>query len=250
MTWGDAAALATAAAAIAAVAGGYVQFVLKPSFLPSAEFDVDFMPLLRDRDCLYGEIAVVIKNVGSNTLVVQNVRCIVRYLTDKPAVGTRPRLSEPQFAKLPTPQGEDAFVEDVVQPERTSVSGIAPSISYPSAPNVTISNGTAVSEAPRRRVWLLLVGSRTFIQPGVTQHYRKPLTLHPATRLVDVVAAFDYKFKLRRTRRFLVRLSDPAVEELDWTFGISNHTVRHTIHVPPLVPRESSTARTSAESDG
>jgi hypothetical protein len=250
MTWGDAAALVTAAAAIAAVAGGYVQFVLKPSFLPSAEFDVDFVPLLRDRDCLYGEIAVVITNVGSNTLVVQNVRCIVRYSTDEPAVGTRPRLSEPQFAKLPTPQGEEAFVEHVAQPERAAVPGSAPSISHPGASNVTIAKDTAVSEAPRRRVWLLLVRSRTFIQPGVTQRYRKPLTLHPRTRLVDVVAAFDYRFKLRRTRRFLVKLSDPAVEELDWTLGISNHTVRHTIYVPPLVPHDSSTARTSAESDG
>jgi hypothetical protein len=57
MSWGDAASWITAVVAIAALAGSYVQFVLKPSFLPSAEFDVDFLPLYRDGEYLYGEVA-------------------------------------------------------------------------------------------------------------------------------------------------------------------------------------------------
>src|SRR5262245_60359864 len=132
MSWGDAASLVTAIAAVTAVAGGYVQFVLKPSFLPSAEFDVDFVPLLRDHEHLYGEVGLVIKNVGSNTLVVEKVRCRVLYKGDEPIDEDRPRQSEPQFAKPRTPEGE-AFSDD------------------------------------EGKVWLLLVLEPTFIQPGVTQ---------------------------------------------------------------------------------
>lgn len=137
-----------------------MQFVLKPSFLPSAEFDIDFVPLLRDGKHLYGEIAVVITNVGSNTLV-KNVRWI-RYLADELPGGSRPRLSEPQFTKMSTPQGEEAFIEELRQPEVTSLPPSDPSTaSAPSAPSVAVSEQVAASGHPHYRVWLLLVPERT-----------------------------------------------------------------------------------------
>jgi hypothetical protein len=43
--WVDISTAVTAAAAVAALGAGYVQFVLKRSILPFAEFDVDFVPL-------------------------------------------------------------------------------------------------------------------------------------------------------------------------------------------------------------
>jgi hypothetical protein len=56
-----AASIITAAAAVTAVVGGYVQFVLKRSVLPSAEFDVQFTPYMRSAFQVVGELALVFK---------------------------------------------------------------------------------------------------------------------------------------------------------------------------------------------
>ena len=61
----DAAAMVTAASAVPAVVGGYVQFVLKRSVLPSADDDVAFTPHFVGPEHLVGEVQAVIKNVGT-----------------------------------------------------------------------------------------------------------------------------------------------------------------------------------------
>jgi hypothetical protein len=63
--WVDVSTALTAAAAVAALCAGYVQFVLKRSVLPFAEFDVDFIPLYQTTSWLFGEIDLIIKNQGS-----------------------------------------------------------------------------------------------------------------------------------------------------------------------------------------
>jgi hypothetical protein len=234
MSWGDVGVWITAIAAVLALLGSYVQFVLKPSVLPSAEFDVDFASLYRDSEHLYGEVAVVMKNVGSNTLVVENVRYRLRYLASTPVHAYSKRSSEPLFTPLPDPQGEERYTTVPDPPTKQPPSDDAGEISLPVGPSEPSQlPSPPPSGEPQPGLWFALVTTRTFIQPGVTQNYRKPVMLPPSTFLVDVVAAFDYKFKLRRVRTFLVKLSDPAVSEIDWTRGISNHTVRHTIHLHP-----------------
>lgn len=59
---GDAAQVVTAAAALVALGGGYVQFVLKRSLGFLAEFDVNFAPVARGPAYLVGEIEVSIRN--------------------------------------------------------------------------------------------------------------------------------------------------------------------------------------------
>ncbi len=76
---GAIAAIVTAMAAVLAVGGGYVQFVLKRSLLPSVEFDVDFEMHHSGSTQLIGEVSCVIKNLGSSMLIVTNVKCRIRY---------------------------------------------------------------------------------------------------------------------------------------------------------------------------
>jgi hypothetical protein len=76
--WVDVSTVVTAAAAVTALAAGYVQFVLKRSVLPYAEFDVDFTPLYKTGSWLFGEVDLIIKNQGTNMMVVTKVRCRVR----------------------------------------------------------------------------------------------------------------------------------------------------------------------------
>jgi len=73
-------------------------------------------------------------------------------------------------------------------------------------------------------------GTRTFVQPGVTQRYRTPVALPATVQIVDVLAAFDYKIDLGRPSRLLIQLfARPSKRlELDWRKGITNHRVRRT----------------------
>jgi hypothetical protein len=94
---GDAAAIVTAATAVIAVAGSYVQFVLKRYVLP-AEFEVEFTPYVRGSSQLIGEIALIVKNLGSTILTVTRVRSRIRFLLEADVELQAPQdLAEPWF---------------------------------------------------------------------------------------------------------------------------------------------------------
>jgi hypothetical protein len=102
---GSIAAIITAAAALAALIGGYVQFVLRRALLPCIEFDMEFLVLDRSAtDQLVGEILLIIRNVGPAVGYVTNVRCRVLYrLSGESGVRQEKRSKgEPVFAhRLP-----------------------------------------------------------------------------------------------------------------------------------------------------
>jgi hypothetical protein len=79
VTPGDIAAIVGAAAALVALAGGYVQFVLRRSGLGQVEFDVELTNHHRGPTQLIVEIACMIKNLGSNMVIVTNVQIRARY---------------------------------------------------------------------------------------------------------------------------------------------------------------------------
>src|SRR5215469_14068426 len=76
---GEIAALVTAVAAVCALAAGYVQFVLRRWLLPSVEFDVEFTCFNGEPGHVIGEVACLIKNTGSNMLLVTGIRCRMSY---------------------------------------------------------------------------------------------------------------------------------------------------------------------------
>src|ERR1051326_7101534 len=96
---GEVATIITAVVALLAVCGGYVQFVLRRALLPCVEFDVEFALLHRGGSQAVGEAACVVRNVGPNMAVVENVRirCRYRLVGDPedryPAAGTQPRFA-------------------------------------------------------------------------------------------------------------------------------------------------------------
>jgi hypothetical protein len=76
---GDIASVVTALAAAIAVTGGYLQFVVRRSLLPAVEFDLEFTTVYSGSTQIIGELACVIRNVGSSMLIVTNVKCRGRY---------------------------------------------------------------------------------------------------------------------------------------------------------------------------
>jgi hypothetical protein len=73
------ASLVTAIVALSALIAGYGQFVVRRGLLPAVEFDVEFAVTHHGATQLIGEPTLVIRNLGTDTLIVTNVRCRIRY---------------------------------------------------------------------------------------------------------------------------------------------------------------------------
>jgi hypothetical protein len=172
--WNELASLVTAAAAVTALVAGYVQFVLRRAIYPCVEFDVDFILLRIDVAQKVGDIVLTIKNVGPGAGNVIDVQGRVRYsLAGETDVGKDG--IEPGFGHL-------------VQSQQTATE---------SKPQWIIQRGGFLF-SPN---W-----QRAFIQPGVTQIYRKPLAVPSDAVLIHVWAAFNYHIPVGRIRRWLAKI--------------------------------------------
>jgi hypothetical protein len=76
--------------------------------------------------------------------------------------------------------------------------------------------------------WFFLVEGRTFIQPGVTQRYRKPIVMPVEAQVLHVWGSFDYRIETKGLTRVLIGLAARPPRDIDWRQGIRNHTVRRT----------------------
>jgi hypothetical protein len=190
---GDIAAIVTAAVAVVALGGGYVQFVLRRSGLGYVEFDVEFTSLHRGKTSLIGEIVCVIKNVGSSMVIVTNVQCRARYRA----------FRDPEEAT----HGVEPSFEHAIEPV-----------------------GGEVGTLGKHSFWVSK--DRTFIQPGVTQRYRKPVQFPAGVEVLNLLGSFDYRIQVKGLTRALLGLAAQPPTDMDWRGGIRYHTVRRSFSVP------------------
>jgi hypothetical protein len=263
---GDIAALVTAVAAVVALVAGYVQFVLRRWLLPSVEFDVDYTYFCEDAGHAIGEVACLIKNAGSNMLVVTGVRCRMSYRLPGEGRWWREPVSdpgrperlgrhegepiEPSFPHPVEPMASQSAwllilppppeVPDVWLPY-LSVSAPVGSSNTPGDPGTdssnvrtSVSSGTPTSGpgGPVSRNEIAHPDyDRTFVQPGTTQIYRKPIVLPSGAQLIHVWGAFDYRIEMSWASKRLVGIVNTPPRDLDWRDGVENHTVRRTFKV-------------------
>jgi hypothetical protein len=125
---GSIAAIITAAAALAALIGGYVQFVLRRALLLCIEFDIEFSILDRSAsDQLVGEILCIIRNVGPAVGFVTNVRCRVLYRIsgESGVIQDGQSMGEPNFAHGYRMKAFSPLIQRSVSSSQRSHSGIA-----------------------------------------------------------------------------------------------------------------------------
>jgi hypothetical protein len=173
---GTVAAVVTAAVAVLALIGGYVQFVLKRALLPCIEFDVKFSILNRSAsDQPVGDILCRIRNEGPAVGYVTNVRCRIRY---RLAGESGERQGEPHFAHSLLPDerkpDEKFFKLDADKNNKSN---------------------------------------KRFIQPGVTQWYRKPVVFPAKTCLIHVWGQFEYELSAGKIATFLAKFSPQPYRE-------------------------------------
>ncbi|MBB3082642.1 hypothetical protein [Geodermatophilus sabuli] len=201
--------LLAAAAALAAVIGGYLQFVVRRSLLPCIEFDVALTLLQPSAAATrVAEVTLSIKNVGPGVGFVKNVRCRVLYrLVGE--LDLHPNGVEPQFAHRLADianrlSNGDAGSDTAVRsepPDRAAEAGKIVRLTNP-------------GDDPR------------FIQAGVTQWYRRPLTFPADADLVRIRGEFDYATGAGPIRRAVAKL---ALPELAAQKGSLKRAVPYTV---------------------
>jgi hypothetical protein len=190
------ATILTAAAALIAVVSGYVQFVVLRAILPCVEFDVDFVMLSSDGQQTIGEIVCTMKNMGPGSGYVANVQGRVRY-----------RLNS---ESEPGPDGVEPAFPYLIQP--TADAGVTPA-------SILERGGFVFAKKQ----------PPAFIQPKVTQWYRKPIMVPADAVLIHIWAAFEYRTEVGRIGHALARIFAQPAGRRD----VVNYAVRRTFAVGP-----------------
>jgi hypothetical protein len=261
VTAGDWAAIAAAAVAVATLLGGYVQFVLRRTGLGQVEFDLELTEHYRGPKELIVEIACVIKNLGSNMVVVENLQLRARYRTarddqeerdasqgrteqegrdrqgrDNSEVGWRgiePELRHAIKPEVRDPDPEKRLLPGawfyVLQPPRVWPGEGARWKIWSRLSSPLRRREEPAPEKPRTDVL------RTFVQAGVTQRYRRPITLPADAQALHVWGAFYYRIEIRGLlTRFLIATVGRPPRGMDWRKVMFPHTVRRTFSLTGL----------------
>jgi hypothetical protein len=179
----DIAGLITASVALAVAAGGYIQFVLPRSIFPCIDFEVDLVAMSQSAPghLSVGEVVLLVKNVGPGVGSVANVQCRVRYRRVGES-GLGPDSLEPSFARSVAAGRRRAAPSGRAEDRRSA-------------------DGEGFTRILKGDVFALVPNSPgNFIQPGVTQRYRKPLAFPADTDLVHIWGAFEYNIKVGGSR--------------------------------------------------
>jgi hypothetical protein len=175
------ASLVTAIVALIALIAGYIQFVVRRALLPAVEFDVEFAVTHRGPTQLIGEPTLVIRNVGTNTLIVTNVRCRVRYRLSSDPEERRPDGIQPELAhKLP---------EFFIAEKRTFVQ---PGVCQRYRQAVALPATTQVVDLLGGFDYRIRIGPVTkyivglFVRPQDDLDWRRGITNHTSRRVVAV----------------------------------------------------------------
>jgi hypothetical protein len=198
--WSEVASVVTAVAAVTALVGGYVQFVLRRAVFPCIEFDVDFPVLRIDAAQKIGDIVLTIKNVGPGAGYVGSVQGRVRYSVE----------------------GETGVAQDGIEP---AFGHLVQSTTGPAPTSRPILGNRGFVFAPG---W-----QDAFIQPGVTQIYRKPVALPGEAVLIHVWAAFEYRIPVGPLSSLLARVLIHHAEtprRLDYTVRRTFAVDRMSVH--------------------
>jgi hypothetical protein len=147
-----------------------------------------------------GEVVCSIKNVGPGVGFIANVQCRVRYRRADES-GAGPDDLEPAFAhKL---AGKEQRLKGPRNPPKSNAA-----VRKKTTPGHDGKDEPILGDS----AFYLAEGQHNFIQPGVTQWYRKPLAFPGDASLIHVWAAFTYHTEAGKINHFLARLTQQRPE--------------------------------------
>lgn len=162
-------------AGLATALWAYSKYIVERGLLPPAQFDVDckFLGVQDTRKVM--EVLIHLKNLGTSTLIVSNLRLEILYLDaeDQPCLFDNP--AAPAFGRLQFPRSLQRDLHQVRQ-----------------------------EGAPRG---IKVIPHDTFVQPGVDQIYPLTTTIPGSTSHVLIWSSFEYAQYPTAISRFLLSIS-------------------------------------------
>ena len=149
----------------------YAKFVLERGFLPPAQLDIDCNVIGAQHDQVVLEVLLRLKNLGSSTLIAENVRVDVRYLEDSDQARLISDPTKRSYGKLEFPHRL-----------KTLLGGSVATTDPKPSPAAKSSEERGIR----------LIRHDTFVQPAVDQAYPLITAVPKQATFVLVWASFEY----------------------------------------------------------
>lgn len=179
---------------VAAAFLAYTKFVIERGIFPPAQFDIQCNTLGLQHNRVVLEVLIILKNIGSSVLIVNNLSVNLRYLinNDEP---TFRDIKEPTdwylLGRLNFPHclKEEAYYLSAVDPGVCSI----------------CSSCSDDKDFPDHD--LCILGHRTFVKPGVEQRYTYITSVPESASYVKILASFEYPKDHSLLKNFSMDLS-------------------------------------------
>lgn len=152
----------------------YTKFILERGYLPPVEFTVDSKVLGKQSGRYIVEILLHLKNIGTSTLIAQNIEARIRYIEGAEEVNLLADVADAKFGHMNFPH--------------------------------TLSRAIGENRASGRST-IPIVPHNTFVQPKVDQVYTLVTALPQSATYMLVWAQFRYEPRPSRLERFAVKVS-------------------------------------------
>jgi hypothetical protein len=182
-----------AAGAIAAVFA-YSRYIVERGLLPAAQFEIELGAVGHQQGKLLIEILLHLRNIGSATLVLKNLRIDIRYIEkkDKPVLFQKGHANAGRLI-FPT----SALKEFARPSDESTKSGGSDS---------DRSDPKKHTQGTEER-GIVVVGHNTFVQPGVNRTYTFVTSLPEFAAYILIWSSFEYEPRLRLMQRPILFVS-------------------------------------------
>ena len=170
-------------AGLTAAFWAYTKLILERGLLPPTQFDIECTTVGLQGNKMILEILLRLKNLGTCTLIVTNLRVDIRYLdvNDAPTLFRDPEKST--YGRLCFPRSLHKELQD------GSVASTSSSASSPLTSTVVIGRDKETGDQSGIQV----LRHDTFVQPGVDQIYTFVTAVPQSTTYVRILSSFEYE---------------------------------------------------------
>jgi hypothetical protein len=212
----------------------YARFVLERGLLPPSEFSVDCGLIGEQRGRTILEVRLKIRNAGSATLIVSNLRADIRYLETSETPNPFREPTEKRFGVLKFPKsllkddlefagkifvGKEGELikhgDKTIRVGKEAADEQGPAVIV-NEKNGAILGGEIVKPPKKAKVWeaeerggrgIPLLRYDTFVQPGVTQEYAFVTAVSASAACVLVYSSFRYGIHPRPFEAFVLKIA-------------------------------------------
>jgi hypothetical protein len=184
----------------------YSKYIVERGLLPSAQFEIELGTVGSQQGKQVFEILLHLKNLGTSTLIIKNLRIDIRYI-DRDAPADLFGVDDIKVGRL---KFTNALFE---KPKKTSIQSIEDKVHPDNQPRKKEHfEGEEVRGVP-------IIKHNTFVQPNVDQTYTFGTAVPASTSYILVWSSFEYEPRPSLFQRPILSLSR--------RLGLIQYTLKH-----------------------